>query len=274
MTEDHLCAPIDFQSEAFAETLCALALAAGARALEIYGGDIAADLKDDASPVTEADRAGEAIILAGLEKTAPHIPVLAEERASEEGAPADLGEAFFLVDPLDGTREFINKTGEFTVNIALSLQGRPVAGVVYAPALGRIYYGAEGAGAWRAEVGPEGAMGARAPIAARAVPEKGLVAVASRSHRSAETDAYLDGLDVADFAAAGSSLKFCLLAEGRADIYPRFGRTMEWDTAAGQAVLEAAGGVVLTHPEGARLACGKAERGYDNPHFIAWGVRD
>lgn len=263
----------DYRSDAFADALCAMALAAGAKALEIYGGDFCAETKDDASPVTEADRAGEAIILAGLRELNAHIPVLAEEQASEEGAPADMGDIFFLVDPLDGTREFINKTGEFTVNIALSLHGRPVCGVVYAPALGRLYYGAEGAGAWRAAVDDNGAMGPRAPIAARPVPDKALVAVASRSHRSPETDAYLDRLDVADFAAAGSSLKFCLLAEGGADIYPRFGRTMEWDTAAGQAVLEAAGGAVLTHPEGAALGYGKAARGYDNPFFIAWGVK-
>lgn len=262
-----------YQTDAFADALCALALAAGARALEIYAGDFKTDAKDDASPVTEADRAGEAIILAGLEKLSARTPVLAEERASEEGAPADMGEVFFLVDPLDGTREFVNRTGEFTVNIALSLHGRPVCGVVYAPALGKLYYGAQGAGAWRAGVDEAGAMGPRAPIAARPVPERGLVAVASRSHRSPETDAYLETLNVADFAAAGSSLKFCLIAEGRADVYPRFGRTMEWDTCAGQAVLEAAGGAVLAHPEGAPLAYGKAARDYDNPFFIAWGAR-
>ena len=262
-----------YQTDAFADALCALALAAGARALEIYAGDFKTDAKDDASPVTEADRAGEAIILAGLEKLSARTPVLAEERASEEGAPADMGEVFFLVDPLDGTREFVSRTGEFTVNIALSLYGRPVCGVVYAPALGKLYYGAQGAGAWRANVDDTGAMGPRAPIAARPVPERGLVAVASRSHRSPETDAYLETLNVADFAAAGSSLKFCLIAEGRADVYPRFGRTMEWDTCAGQAVLEAAGGAVLAHPEGGPLAYGKAARDYDNPFFIAWGVR-
>lgn len=263
-----------YKTAGFADSICNLALQAGAKALEIYGGDISAEYKGDASPVTEADRAGEAIILEGLEQLAPDIAVLAEERASNEGAPADLGDLFFLVDPLDGTREFINKTGEFTVNIALSAQGRPVCGVVYAPALKKLYFGVQGVGAWCANVSESGAMGERTPIAARAVPDASLVAVASRSHRSPETDEYLQTLDVADFAAAGSSLKFCLIAEGRADIYPRFGRTMEWDTAAGQAVLEAAGGSVCIYPDGDLLSYGKAARGYDNPYFIAWGAKN
>ena len=260
-----------YRDPAFAEALCRLALAAGQKALKFYRDGVTAEYKDDASPVTEADRAGEAIILAGLKELAPEIPTLAEESVSEKGAPEAMGDVFFLVDPLDGTREFLNKTGEFTVNIALAFEGAPVCGVVYAPALNKLYYGAEGLGAWLAPIGANGAMGPRASIATRAKPKNGLTAVASRSHRSPETDAYLNTLDVADFAAAGSSLKFCLLAEGGADIYPRFGRTMEWDTAAGQAVLEAAGGAVLTHPQGERLRCGKASHGYDNPHFIAWG---
>lgn len=262
-----------YQTPAFTNALCKMALAAGSKALEIYAGEISTGFKDDASPVTEADRAGEAIILAGLKQLSPDIPVLAEEQASSEGVPEAMGETFFLVDPLDGTREFINKTGEFTVNIALSSQGRPVCGVVYAPALNKLYFGAKDVGAWCASVDEHGVMSEPQPITARPVPEKALVAVASRSHRSPETDAYLKTLDVADFAAAGSSLKFCLIAEGRADIYPRFGRTMEWDTAAGQAVLEAAGGSVFVHPEGNRLDYGKAARGYDNPYFIAWGVK-
>ena len=257
---------------AFMEALCALALDAGAKALEIYGSDFETEHKADASPVTEADRLGEAIILAGLQRLAPDIPTLAEESASEGETP-ELGARFFLVDPLDGTKEFINKTGEFTVNIALIDETRPVCGVVYAPALNKLYVGAEGAGAWLAPVDESGRLGARRAIAARAVPERGLTAVASRSHRSAETDAYLKTLDVADFAAAGSSLKFCLIAEGLADVYPRFGRTMEWDTGAGQAVLEAASGAVMTHPDEQALAYGKEARGYDNPHFIAWGAR-
>lgn len=259
-----------FTDEELCEALSALALRAGRAALEIYAGDFETETKNDASPVTEADRLGEAIILEGLKSFAPQIPVLAEESASDGNAPAELGSRFFLVDPLDGTREFVNRTGEFTVNIALIENGKPVSGVVYAPASNVIYFGGPG-GAWKAVVDEDGAMGEHIKISARATPSDGLVAVASRSHRSAETDDYLKTLNVTDFTAAGSSLKFCLLAEGTADVYPRFGRTMEWDTGAGQAVLEAAGGCVLAHPGGEPLAYGKKSRGYDNPHFIAWG---
>ncbi len=257
---------------ALCDALVSLALKAGAAAMKIYAREIVADAKADASPVTEADRLGEEIILAGLASVAPDVPVLAEESAAAGVIPETLGSRFFLVDPLDGTKEFISKTGEFTVNIALIGNGAPVIGVVYAPAINKLYAG-EPNGAWRAAVDAKGQIGPRQPIRVRAAPEGGLVAVASRSHRSPETDAYLDTLAVADFTAAGSSLKFCLVAEGAADVYPRFGRTMEWDTGAGQAVLEAAGGSVLTHPEGQPLRYGKRQRGFDNPHFIAWGAR-
>lgn len=258
--------------DALCEALTQLAVKAGAAAMTVYAQEIVSQSKADASPVTEADRLGEAIILAGLSDFAPDIPVLAEESASEGKIPTDLGDRFFLVDPLDGTKEFVSKTGEFTVNIALIESSRPVLGVVFAPALNKLFVG-ERRGAWRANVDADGSIKEKQTIRARQSPAAGLVAVASRSHRSPETDAYLNTLDVADFKAAGSSLKFCLLAEGVADVYPRFGRTMEWDTAAGQAVLEAAGGQVLTHPEGAALKYGKRQRGFDNPHFIAWGVR-
>lgn len=260
-----------FTDETLEQTLCSLALEAGAAAMEIYGRNFSAETKADASPVTEADRLGEEIILAGLKGFAPQIPVLAEESAAAGDIPDPLGERFFLVDPLDGTKEFISKTGEFTVNIALIEMGRPAFGVVYAPAANRLYFGGR-AGAWRAAV-ENAVMGDRETIRARKAPAAGLVAVASRSHRSPETDAFLDTLSVADFTAAGSSLKFCLVAEGMADIYPRFGRTMEWDTGAGQAVLEAAGGRVVVHPGGEALSYGKKARGFDNPHFIAWGAR-
>lgn len=256
---------------ALLEAICGLALKAGAKAMEIYHSDFSAEQKNDASPVTQADRAGEEIILAGLRQLTPDIPVLAEESASEGNIPA-LGDEFFLVDPLDGTKEFIKKTGDFTVNIALVSDGVPVLGVVYAPALRRLYAGGLPNGAWISAIGDDGALGAPQPIKARPTPKTGLVAVASRSHRTPETDAYLDSLNVAKFAAAGSSLKFCLIAEGKADVYPRFGRTMEWDTGAGQAVLEAAGGRVLSYPDGRALRYGKKERGFDNPYFIAWGA--
>jgi 3'(2'),5'-bisphosphate nucleotidase len=263
--------PSGFTDEALSEAMTALAIKAGAAAMKIYAKDMVAQSKADASPVTEADRLGEEIILAGLAAFAPDIPVLAEESAASGDIPETLGDRFFLVDPLDGTKEFISKTGEFTVNIALIEHGRPVFGVVYAPAINKLYAG-ERSGAWKAAVDARGVMGPRQPIRARTAPAGGLIAVASRSHRSAETDEFLDTLSVSGFTAAGSSLKFCLVAEGAADIYPRLGRTMEWDTGAGQAVLEAAGGRVVTHPEGNRLSYGKRPRGFDNPHFIAWGA--
>lgn len=260
---------------AILDVFCDLALDAGAKALEIYASEFVADEKSDASPVTQADRLGEEIITAGLQKSFPDIPILAEEAASEGHIP-ELGTEFFLVDPLDGTKEFIKKTGEFTVNIALVRDGEAVIGVVYAPASNKLYGGIVGDGAWMQEIGEDGKATPtmeRTPISARTPPANGLTAVASRSHRSPETDDYLKTLKVADFAAAGSSLKFCLIAEGMADIYPRFGRTMEWDTGAGQAVLCAAGGSVIVHPDGEPLRYSKKERGFDNPYFIASGAQ-
>lgn len=252
------------------DDLIAIAIEAGLEAMRVYAGAIAVEIKEDASPVTEADRRCEAIILSGLAKIAPTAPVLAEESVADGHLPIP-GDEFFLVDPLDGTKEFINRTGEFTINIALVRNRRAALGVVYAPAKGRLYAGLVGEGAFRLSVDNGGGAGEREAIRTRPLPSSGLVAVASRSHRTAETDAFLKTLNIADFAAAGSSLKFCLIAEGAADVYPRHGRTMEWDTGAGQAVLEAAGGRVLALPEGKPLSYGKAERGFDNPHFIAWG---
>ena len=251
------------------DLFCNLAVKAGAKALEIYASDFQTDKKFDASPVTEADRLGEKIIVAGLKNAYPNIPILAEEAASEGHIP-ELGDEFFLVDPLDGTKEFVKKTGEFTVNIALVRGEQAVIGVVYAPALNKLYGGIVGHGAWMQNIGDDGAA-PREPISVRTPPVDGMTAVASRSHRSPETDDYLKTLDIADFAAAGSSLKFCLIAEGNADIYPRFGRTMEWDTGAGQAVLCAAGGGVIIHPDGEPLCYSKKHRGFDNPYFIASG---
>jgi len=253
----------------FLDAIVELSLDAGAAALSIYQEEFEVEAKIDASPVTEADRLGEEIILRGLRRIAPHIPTLAEEEASKGKIP-ELGDEFFLVDPLDGTKEFISKTGEFTVNIALVRGGRPVLGVVYAPAIGKLYRGCAKNGASVSLV-KDGVAGAPAEISCRAAPQDGLVAVASRSHRSPETDEFLATLNIADFAAAGSSLKFCLVAEGLADVYPRLGRTMEWDTGAGQAVLEAAGGRVVEFGADTTLRYGKRERGFDNPHFIAWG---
>ncbi|WP_436638850.1 3'(2'),5'-bisphosphate nucleotidase CysQ [Microbaculum sp. FT89] len=256
---------------ALGDTLAMIALEAGGEILDVYGTDFAVEQKDNDSPVTEADRRAEAIILKRLAEIAPEVPVIAEEAASAGDIP-ETGARFFLVDPLDGTREFVNRRDEFTVNIALVENGEPVAGVVYAPALGMMAV-ADGPASGRTVMLGKGepiASAAWQPIHTREVPAAGLIAVASRSHRDAETDAFLESHDVKETRSAGSSLKFCLIARGEADVYPRFGRTMEWDTAAGHAVLRAAGGCVLT-AEGEPLRYAKRERGYDNPAFIAWG---
>lgn len=253
------------------DRMISIAFDAGAAVMRVYEGKVEISHKADASPVTEADRVAEEIILKGLAAAAPATPVLAEESAADGRIP-ELGDEFFLVDPLDGTREFIDRNGDFTVNIALVRKGRAVLGVVYAPAIKRLYAGDVADGAFRIHVGHCGQAGECGSIRTRPAPQEGLVAVASRSHRSPETDDFLKTLKVADFAAAGSSLKFCRIAEGAADVYPRLGRTMEWDTAAGQAVLEAAGGRVVVFGGDEPLRYGKASRGFDNPHFIAWGA--
>lgn len=252
-----------FTDEALSEALCALALEAGTAAMEVYARDFTAETKADASPVTEADELGEKIILAGLAAFAPDIPVLAEESAAAGRIPDPLGDRFFLVDPLDGTKEFIKKTGEFTVNIALIEHGRPVLGLVLAPAMDRLFGGAEDVGAWIEEHGTRRAISVRTP------PAEGVTVVASRSHGDASAlDAFLAPYKVAALRGAGSSLKICLIAAGEADLYPRLGRTMEWDIAAGHAVLSAAGGA-LTTLDGKPLDYGKP--GFDNPHFVAKG---
>jgi 3'(2'), 5'-bisphosphate nucleotidase len=231
--------------------------------------------KHDNSPVTAADNDAEAIILEGLREAAPGIPIVSEEAAAGGHIP-DFGDQFFLVDPLDGTKEFINKNGEFTVNIALIQHRLPVAGVVYAPAKERMFFSYGPGDAYEQHIGAckDGiGNGALAPrrIAARKPDADGLVVVASRTHRDTKTDEYLNLYKVKEFLAAGSSLKFCLVATGEADLYPRHGRTMEWDTAAGHAVLAAAGGSV-TQLDGAPLLYGKTERGLDNPFFVARGA--
>lgn len=245
-----------------------LAREAGEAILEIYRGDIAVRAKEDSSPVTLADERAEALILAGLAALTPDIPVIAEELAAAGNLP-DLtaGRPFWLVDPLDGTKEFIKRNGEFTVNVALIEQGEPVMGVVLAPAIGRLF----------AACGPDTAFAqesgsARRPIVTRKAPEAGLTVVSSRSHANDQLlTEFLAGRPVGARASAGSSLKFCLVAAGEADLYPRFGRTMEWDIAAGHAVLRAAGGEVVT-VDGKPMRYGKA--GFENPHFIALGSRN
>jgi 3'(2'), 5'-bisphosphate nucleotidase len=244
--------------------LVALADRAGTVILEHYHGDVAVRAKADASPVTAADEAAEAVILERLAELTPEIPVIAEETVAAGHVP-ELDEGpFWLVDPLDGTKEFLSRNGEFTVNIAL-IEGRePVLGVVLAPARGQAWWGARGKGATVRD-----AEGNGRAIAARKAPAGALVAIASRSHRDPETEAFLGQAGVAECISAGSSLKFCLVAEGKADLYPRFGRTMEWDTAAGHAVLAAAGGRVTTR-DGAPFLYRKP--GFENPAFIARGA--
>ncbi len=248
------------------QSLIDLSIRAGAEIMAIYATDFSAKEKGDLTPVTEADEAAERIILTGLSRIDGAVPVISEEAASAGRIP-EVSHRFFLVDPLDGTKEFISKNGEFTVNIALVEDGVPVAGVVYAPALNRIFWGAKGIGAAHGKV--EGDMvPAWHALHVRALPADGATVVASRSHRDQATEDFLKKVKVKSLCSAGSSLKFCLIAAAEADLYPRFGRTMEWDTAAGHAVLLAAGGKVVT-VEGPALVYGKRTRGYDNPGFIA-----
>ena len=254
------------------EQLARIALDAGKLIMEIYSTDFAVERKDDASPVTEADAKAELLILEGLSAAEPGLDIIAEESVSAGKLP-EHGSRFALVDPLDGTKEFINRNGQFTVNIGIIEHGRPVMGVVYAPALNRLFVADGPDTAWQAEAKPGDpvpASDARLPLHIRKCPDEGVTAIASKSHRSPETDAFLGKFKVGEIISAGSSLKFCLLGAGEADLYPRMGRTMEWDTAAGQAVAEAAGARVLTE-DGEPLRYGKRERGYDNPHFIVYG---
>jgi 3'(2'), 5'-bisphosphate nucleotidase len=227
----------------------------------------AVEYKSDSSPVTEADKAAEAVILAALRAVAPGIPVVAEEETAAGRVP-DVGEAFFLVDPLDGTKEFIQGGTDFTVNIGLIENGEPTMGAVYAPARATLYWGdCASKQAWRASQLPHGARGAAEPISVRK-PMKPPCAVASKSHNTAETEAWLANAGVKDRVSIGSSLKFVLVASGDADVYPRPAPTMEWDTAAGDAVLRAAGGRVFDL-DGQPLVYGK-ER-FFNPGFVATG---
>lgn len=248
------------------ESITEIARRAGGVVMQVYATDFAVRGKGDASPVTQADEWAEALILKELALLAPDIPVVAEESVAAGRIP-DLGDGsgrFWLVDPLDGTKEFIGRNGEFTVNIALVERSVPILGVVFAPALGRLFGGCRGSGAF-----VEDGAGRR-PIRCRAVPDAGLTVVASRSHGDAAAlDAFLAGRKVARLANAGSSLKLCLIAAGEADLYPRLGRTMEWDIAAGHAVLAAAGGSVRRIDTGEPLGYGKP--GFENPHFVASG---
>ena len=249
-----------------------LALAAGREVMRVFHAGCAVDQKTDSSPVTEADRESEKIILAGLRSEYPDIPCVAEEEASAGIVPPDLDGAFFLIDPLDGTKEFVNRRTDFTVNIALVRHGVPEVGVVFAPCTGRFFSGRPGR-AESLEINGDYEIVGRLPISVRAAVAP-LAVVASRSHNTPETEAYIRDLGAAEIVSVGSSLKFCLVAGAEADVYPRFGRTMEWDTAAGDAVLRAAGGMTRTL-DGKALVYGKRNQSDDadfaNPHFIASG---
>jgi 3'(2'), 5'-bisphosphate nucleotidase len=241
-----------------------------------YGRGGVVEHKRDSSPVTRADRDSEAIILAALRTLAAEIPIVSEETADH--SKASPSGRFFLVDPLDGTKEFINNRTDFTVNVALIEQGRPRFGLVYAPARAQLAVTTGESEAIETELRPS-AGGAdfgrliKTRLYARLARPQGLTALVSYSHLDAKTEAFLATLNIAERSSAGSSLKFIELAGGRADVYPRFAPTMEWDTAAGQAVLEAAGGSVVD-TEGHPLRYGKLDQGLRNPGFIAWGRRD
>ena len=259
------------------QTLRDAMLAAGRVILAVRadGGDHT--IKGDGSPVTLADTRAEVILLKALKDVVPKIPVVAEEAAEAGNIPKTAG-AFFLVDPLDGTKEFIRGGTDFTVNIGLIENGVPVFGQIYVPATGRFYEGEAGQGAWAVDIdcGENTTFPniGKKTISVRTADPQNLMAVASRSHRSDETNAWLKAHNVKDTVSAGSSLKFCLLAEGQADVYPRHGPTMEWDTAAGHAILSAAGGRV-ENLGGSVFLYGKADqdRPYLNPGFIAYGAK-
>ncbi len=251
-------------------TICStfrrLALEAGAEIMKVYNADeMDVRLKGDESPVTVADEAADKLIFAGLKAALPDLPVVTEEQADSHDLQAN---TFVIVDPLDGTKEFIQRRGDFTVNIALVENGVPTRGVVYAPAKNRLFY-TDADGQTVEESGAFDLMetGSTTPLSVRSSNNDGLIVVASKSHRDAATDDYIDKYSVASSTSAGSSLKFCLVAAGEADLYPRLGRTMEWDTAAGHAVLLGAGGSVVRFDDHSPLKYGKS--GYENPFFIA-----
>ncbi len=262
---------IDFST--LAEKLLPSVIAAGAAEMRHYAEGCEVEIKADRSPVTAADREAEALLLEGLHAAAPEIPVIAEERVAA-GHVTERGSAYFLVDPLDGTREFIKRSGEFTVNIGLVIDGTPVFGLIYAPAIEAFFVTLARDRAVEAKI-PVGQQDRRLsdyalrPLATRQPDVAALTVVESRSHGTPEDAAFLARFNVAEVKGAGSSLKFCQIARGEADMYLRLGPTCEWDTAAGQAILTAAGGTVTTL-DGTPLQYGLAPENHVNPSFIAW----
>lgn len=254
-------------TSALIEPLLAAAAAAGGEIMEVAARRIDVRRKADSSPVTEADERAERVLLAALSGLTPQATVIAEEAVASGGLPETVEGAFWLVDPLDGTKEFLKGGSDFTVNLALMENGLPVLGIVFCPADGRLYVGEKGVGAWRARLARDGGVAERQAIRTRAA-KPPLTIVASRSHSNAATEAYLKQYPDAELVSVGSSLKFCLVAEGTADLYPRLGPTMEWDTAAGHGVLLAAGGCVADE-DGAPFRYRKPD--FRNGHFLAWG---
>jgi 3'(2'), 5'-bisphosphate nucleotidase len=256
---------LDYQK--LTDVMRSLAIEAGEKIMEIYDADdFEVKTKSDASPVTEADEAADALISEGLRAAFPEIALVTEEQAASHALRA---EKFLIVDPLDGTKEFINRRGDFTVNIALIESGIPTRGVVYAPARGRMFFTqADGSAVEETGDFDPNTVGHVTPIKVGKPDNNALMVVASKSHRDQATDDYIARYAVKDMKSAGSSLKFCLVATGEADLYPRVGTTMEWDTAAGHAVLSGAGGHVVRFDDHSPLAYGK--QGYTNPFFIAY----
>ncbi len=249
------------------DPIVALAVEAGEAILKVYSTDFDVQAKDDESPLTQADLASHRAIVAGLETLTPDVPIISEEEGLPDFETRRKWDRYWLIDPLDGTKEFVNRNGEFTVNIALIDNHRPVFGVVHVPVQNKTYIGCEGFGAERRD-----SDGSTKKIAV--TPESGetLRVVGSRSHRGASLDAYLENLGACEMIPMGSSLKFCVIAEGGADLYPRLGPTSEWDTAAAQAVVEQAGGSVVTL-DGKPMKYNEKED-ILNPYFLVTGARD
>ncbi|PWK61604.1 3'(2'),5'-bisphosphate nucleotidase [Roseicyclus mahoneyensis] len=266
MAHNHGQMEADLDYDQMMRVFRAAAIEAGERIMQVYDADdFEVKSKSDASPVTEADEAADALISTRLRAAFPDLPLVTEEQADSHGQAVS---SFLIVDPLDGTKEFIQRRGDFTVNIAWVENGVPVRGVVYAPAQGRLFY-TDATGQSVEETGPFGpdVIGSVTPIRVGKPDNAALYVVASKSHRDAATDAYISKYATADMKSAGSSLKFCLVATGEADLYPRLGRTMEWDTAAGDAVLRGAGGHVIGFEDHQPFTYGKP--GFANGFFIA-----
>lgn len=261
--------PSPAERDQLARLFAGIASEAGIAVMEVYESAFETRTKADYSPVSDADERAEEIILARLEDALPGVPVLAEERAAREGLAEKVAEAFLLVDPVDGTKEFVQRRGDFTVNIALICGGKPMAGCVFAPARREMYFG--GAEARMIEAfAPGDALSEGRVLKTRAYPAEGLTAITSSSHLDERTKSFLAARRIVSQTGIGSSLKFCWVAAGKADVYPRWGPTMEWDTAAGHAVLQAAGGRVVK-PDGTPFTYGNGAQGFRNGPFVAWG---